>query len=331
MAKLIFPTYVIDEMTKTLQPATIKRYNGWYKKYLENEEYTVQSLLDFKPDAELKAKNKEYISVLYVVIKLIKIELERSENKKRIKQKLTTQLKKLEKDAINARSRSIVVATATESDTKNKITMEQINLLKKQTQESYDQKETVNNAYHLQFLEFITSLPVLRTQDYINSSFFDTEGVNFMDTSNKLLKIKGGKVANSKRDIKIPKALNDLIIKNKETFGSDWLFPQLKKKNKPMTTAGFTKYLNRLFGMNISTSRLRQAYVSNLADKKTSVADRVKIAGQMGHTFQTSQQSYQKYAGDDPDGLKQDNQELIEMVNELQKEIFQLKEKLKST
>lgn len=324
-AKLIFPTYVIDEMTKTLQPATIKRYNGWYKKYLNNEEYTVQSLLDFKADAELKVKNKEYISVLYVVIKLIKIELERTENKKRMKQKLTTQLKKLETDAINARSRSVVVATATESDIKNKITIQQIELLKKQTQEAYDKKETINNAYHLQFLSFITLLPVLRTQDYINTSFNDIEGVNFMDTHSKTLIVKGGKVANSKRDIKIPKVLNDLIIKNKEKYGTDWLFPQLKKKHKPMTTAGFTKFLNRLFGMNVSTSRLRQAYVSNLADKKTSVADRVKIAGQMGHSFATSQQSYQKYAGDNVDELKADNAELVKMLNELQKELSELK------
>lgn len=327
MDKLIFPTYIIDGM-ESLQTSTIKRYNGWYKKYLNNEEYTVQSLLDFKADAELKEKNKEYISVLYVVIKLIKIELQRPENKKRIKQKLTTQLNKLEKDAINARTRSVVVATATESDIKNKITMEQIEHIKKQTQEQYDKKETVNNSYQLQILLFITLLPILRTQDYINVSVNDIENTNFMDTENKLLKIKGGKVKNSKRDIKIPKALNDLIIKNKETYGSEWLFPQLKDKTKPMTTAGFTKFLNRLFGMNVSTSRLRQAYVSNLADKKTSVADRVIIASQMGHSFATSQTNYQKYAGDNVDELKADNAELVKMLNELQKELSELKSQM---
>jgi len=302
-----FPSSLVAKLSETLKPQSILRYKAWLRKYVfGDQDYNVSTLVNFhkKIDDELKAK-KDYTSILSAIIAVLKAE-----------DKPTNIYEKLKSEHLPT-----FYAEPTQADKDNQITVAEIKTLREETEASYAESPTMAKAYHLQFLYFITELPPLRSQDYINTSFTDKLGVNLLDIDNKLLIIKGGKSVHSKRTIKLPQSVLSKVVEFKDRYGSDWLFPQLKNINVPMTNSGFNKYLARLFKRNISTSRIRQIMVSHWKDKNLSTKQRAETARVMGHTLKTSEASYTKFS--------QQIHEKDELILKQKRQIAILKAKLK--
>lgn len=318
MATIIFPADIQTKLLTTLSTSSMKRYSNWYKKYVKkNDIYDIQDIVNFKDsiDDEMRQK-KDYTSILSVLIKLLNVHTETDNSTVLVNETLQT----LKTELQQAKNSKDVIVKPTENDTKNQITVEEIQEIKDKKEKLYGEKPTLNNAYHLQFLKFITLLPPLRTQDYINTSFRDMDDVNFMDLENKLFIIKGGKVANSKRTIEMPDELITFITELKEKFKSEWLFPKIKNVAEPMTTEGVGKWLNRMFGKAVSTSRLRNVFVSHWKDTNMPKEQRVKNSAIMGHSYQMSETNYTKYS----EALHEKDR----LIETLQRENEELKKKL---
>jgi hypothetical protein len=284
-------------LLQTLSPSSVKRYGFWYKNYIGSE-YNVKDIVKWTKDlnADIRIK-KDFTSILSVLIKLLDIEKQKSKDEKRgIKINIITTREKLIQERDDAMQRKVIFTEATQKDKDNKMTVDDIKKLKDEKEKEYKDKPTINNAYHLQFLKFITSIPPTRTQDYINTSFINKDGVNFYDIKNSKLIVKGGKSKNSVRDLEIPKELNDFIKTLKNKYDTEWLFPQLKNTDIPMTTPGFSKFLTRLFGKNVGTSRLRNIFVSQYKDDDLSQDERLQKAKMMGHSLKTSETVYTKFS-----------------------------------
>jgi integrase len=276
------PPTVYDTLAQRLKPQSIKRYTGWLNKLVfKGDDYNVKTLVDFHKNipTDIKARN-DYTSLLAAIIAVLRAEGKDTSIYEKLKANHSTTYYK----------------EPTVADKENQISVKDVFKLRDELKQSYEQKPTLVKALHLLYLSFICEIPPLRSEDYLNTSFINQEGVNFLNTETNQLLIKGGKSLNSKRNIKLPKKLMDTINEIRERFAIDWLFPQVKNVDKPMTTSGFNKFLGRLFSKKISTSRIRQIFVSHWKDNELSKEERVVNAEQMGHTYNTSESNYTKFS-----------------------------------
>ena len=142
-----------------------------------------------------------------------------------------------------------------------------------------------------------TEIPPLRSQDYINTSFNSKNSTNYINLNKKELVIQEGKTTNktNTRIIDIPDNVINIIKKVKKISKSIWLIPMIKNTNEHMKNDTFTKFLNKLFGKNISSSRLRNIFSSYNNDSNSSIEEIRKNANIMSHSLQTQQKVYTKY------------------------------------
>jgi hypothetical protein len=323
-----FSSELITSLLKTIAPSSVIVYAHWYQKYI-GDIYNPKDIVKWakKLNDEIRVK-KDFTSVLSVLIKLLDIEKQKSEDEKRgIKINIITTREKLIQERYKAHQRKAVFTEATQKDKDNTMTVDEIKKLKGEKEQQYKDKPTINNAYHLQFLKFITTVPPLRSQDYVNTSFINKDGVNFYDVEKSKLIIKGGKSKNSIRDLEIPKELNDFIKTLKNKYNTEWLFPQLKNTDAHMTNSGFNKFLTRMFNKNISTARLRNIFVSQYKDDDLSQDERLEKARMMGHSLKTSETVYTKFSDKihDKDAiikkLQEENTKLRDNIEKTQQKI----------
>jgi len=158
-------------------------------------------------------------------------------------------------------------------------------------------KNFIKNNIRRLVLYLYTELPPLRSQDYINTKYIDEDEFNFMDLENSILKIKGGKVQNSIRNIEIPTELLEVIKQTKENVKSNFLIPKIRDLNSNMKNDTFTHFANNIFGgKKISSTKLRNLFVSDLIDKNANANTRKNIAKTMGHSIDTQNSVYTKYS-----------------------------------
>jgi hypothetical protein len=190
--------------------------------------------------------------------------------------------------------------TATEEEKENTITKEELIELRKQ----YDilakdkkSKNYIKNNLRRLILHLYTEIAPLRSQDFINTKFIDDENYNFMDIENKELKIKSGKVENSKRNIYIHDELLQVIKETKENIKSNFLIPKIRDLNTNMKNDAFTHFVNNIFGgKKISSTKLRNIYISDMIDNKATAKQRKATAKLMGHGLSTATNIYTKYS-----------------------------------
>jgi integrase len=190
--------------------------------------------------------------------------------------------------------------SATEEERENTITKEELIELRKE----YDilakdktSKNYIKNNIRRLILYLYTELPPLRSQDYINTKFINQEGYNFLDIQNKELKIKSGKVENSIRDIYIHDELLEVIKETKENIKSQFLIPKVRDLNTNMKNDAFTHFVNNIFGgKKISSTKLRNIYISDMIDNKATAKQRKATAQLMGHGLNTATSIYTKYS-----------------------------------
>jgi hypothetical protein len=300
------PSGLLSFLMEKLSTSSVKRYISWIKKILDGRAYNVDIFKNYYKSITDDDKEKnDYSSLLAVVKKVLEYE----------KQDTTIYNKLLEEAFLHKKG----YVTASQTDKNNEITVDDIYKLREDIEK---QKSSIGRDYKLQFLYFITELSPFRTQDYITPTF-DITQPNHINIDNKTMVITEGKSINSTRTIKLPDKLFSIIVENKKKYDSPYLFPKLTNINDKMKTAGFTLFINRLFKRKISTSRLRQVFVSHYNDIMMNKKDRIQKAKEMGHTYETSQFNYTKYS--------KIIHEKDELIKQLYAEIERLKNKLKHT
>ncbi len=145
---------------------------------------------------------------------------------------------------------------------------------------------------------FYTMLPPLRQQDLIGLKVFETLAAAKQYKGNVLvlkparLLIREHKTERShgEKSIPIPAKLSKEVRRYMKAEDTDVLFP--------LSTSGFTRRMQRLFGC--STSTFRKAYVTKVAPTLTA-SERARVAEIMGHRISTSMVSYNKDIKTDPE------------------------------
>ena len=205
------------------------------------------------------------------------------------------------------------------------------NLYQNKLKDFCRESNILKNYREIVTLSMLVHLPPLRSQDYVNMT------LNDIDFKEKIIRINEGKSKASKRCLTMPQALVedlqelhtrwcpfDQQKKKYITWSTDYLIPNLN--GQKMTSSGFQKFLNRLFGKNISTSALRSIYVSkalgNVSSEKLE-----ENAKAMGHSVSTALTQYAKHSDvykaepdDELETLREENKKLREKNEKLQEE-----------
>ena len=96
----------------------------------------------------------------------------------------------------------------------------------------------------------------------------------------------------------IPKELSEIIRKWYNITNNHSLLLNIQS-NKSLTQQAFTAYLNRIFEpKKISSSMLRNIYISDMLNKRVSKKDRKRIAREMKHSLATQTFIYSKFEND---------------------------------
>jgi hypothetical protein len=274
--------HIIDELAKTIKPVTIKRYKAW-SNLISPGEYNVENFVNFHKsiDDEFKAR-KDGGSILSVIIKVLSIE-----------GKNTEIYQKLRNDIMSAKD---VFEKPTEGEKEREISVEEVYSRRQQLLHKYLENPTRETSYQLQYLYMITEIAPFRTQDYIGVSFSPDTSTNYVDMPNQSLVYNEGKTVNSKRTIKIPDDVFDIIKQNKERFNATYLF-RSTRKNASMNETAFVLLVKNIFdGKNITPQLLRQIFVSHYSDIEMNKKDRIIKAHEMGHTFRMAETNYTKFS-----------------------------------
>jgi hypothetical protein len=74
-----------------------------------------------------------------------------------------------------------------------------------------------------------------------------------------------------------------------------WFVVGKRDQEKPMTRNAFTKYLNKVFGKNVSTSMIRHTIVSSVYKvDKDEYKQKQELADKMGHSVDMASLVYAK-------------------------------------
>lgn len=289
MAELYFPEHIYKKLEDSVKPETVKRYYFWLRKVMPTYSSGQLQQLHRTKEEEIR-KRPDATSLLAAIIKLLKIEGVQEGDK------IMNQTEKLLNDIRG--SKMDVIAQPKQKDLDNELTVESIMALRNKKEEEFNKKPSLRLGLQLQVLYLYTEIPPLRSQDYINTSFDKNESINYIDLDRKELIIREGKTTNkaNSRIIDIPDKAVDIIKKVKELSQSKWLIPKVQTPSEHMKNDTFAKFLNTIFGKSVSSSRLRNIFVSSYNDANMSIEDRKKNANIMGHQVSTSQAIYTKFS-----------------------------------
>lgn len=319
MASTYFTKDIYDKLSTDMKETTVKRYYYWLKAVMPVYEKAELPQLYRKKEEEIR-KRPDASSVLAAIIKLLKLEGYNEDDKPIV------QTEKLLNDI---RGSIDVIRQPKQKDLDNEITVESIIELRNEKEKQFNEKPNLRLGLQLQVLYLYTEIPPLRSQDYINTSFDKNESINYIDFASKELVIREGKTttkANS-RIIDIPDNVIKIINRVKELSQSKWLIPLVQTPTEHMKNDSFTKFLNGIFGKNISSSRLRNIFVSSYNDNNMNIDERKQKANIMGHQLSTSQAVYTKYSKKlhDKDEyiskLEAENKELKNRIKELEAQL----------
>jgi hypothetical protein len=198
-----------------------------------------------------------------------------------------------------------------------------------------DNQSTLSLAIQRLVLTLYTELPPLRGENYFNATYdVDSTGNRVVLSEPAVLVVVEGKKMKNKEPLEIE--LNETIVNamvdaRKLSKASPWLIPQIKDTSKHMNTSGFTRFLNRMFGRNVSTSTLRNVVVSHYIDEGYTKEQLDDIARIMNHTPATQRSIYSKYSKKyhpETNGDTNEVKKLKEQVKKLQKDSDELQRRL---
>jgi hypothetical protein len=274
--------HIIDELAKTVKPTTVKRYKAW-SNIISPGGYKVDEFINFHKfiDDQFKSR-KDCGSILSVIIKVLSIEGKDTELYQKLRNEVMSSKDLFEKPS--------------EGEKEREISVDEVYSRRQQLLHKYFENPKRQTSYQLQYLYMITEIAPFRTQDYIGVSFSPDTSTNYVDMPNQSLVYNEGKTVNSKRTIKIPDDVFQIIKQNKERFKATYLFQSIKK-GKSFSEAAIVSLVKDIFdGKNITPQLLRQIFVSHYNDTEMNKKDRIIKAHEMGHTFRMAETNYTKFS-----------------------------------
>ena len=182
-----------------------------------------------------------------------------------------------------------------------------------------------------------TYIPPLRTQDWINSLYFEDAGhliksnpdkVNYFCQKTKTLYLSKYKTekAYGERKVAIPDELCEALRTFHQKTGSDYVICTPTKKQYLQN--GFHRDMTKAVGEGIGSSMLRNIFISeNVADKCLTGSERLQIANDMGHSVATASVRYSKFSklfqgdSEDLESLKERRAILEQLLKETNEKI----------
>lgn len=114
-------------------------------------------------------------------------------------------------------------------------------------------------------------MPTLKGIDIYRMKWYK-DGVKapYIDLNSGKIKIESG------AEIELPDDLVDIFRSVKDFIESDYVFANLSNYKKCRTTSGHTKFMNEIFGRNISSRRIRRDYITSLIKSGKSIKEIAK-------------------------------------------------------
>jgi hypothetical protein len=288
---------ILKNLEKIYKPSSMKtihsRINNLFSNVFNTSKFSIKKMEELEKIiiyVSTQASASSTFNSYYQVYKA-----SREPNEKIIKE-YEEVLKILKKDDREKQT----MRAATDEEKQNTITKQELIELRKQYDilaKDKNNKNYIKNNIRRLILYLYTELPPLRSQDYINTKYIDEDGFNFMDIENKNLKVKQGKVENSIRDIYINDDLLQVIKETKNNVDSDYVIPKIRNVKENMTNSAFTHFFNNIFdGKKISSTKLRNIFISDMIDNKATAKQRIATAEIMGHGLSTATSIYTKYS-----------------------------------
>lgn len=150
--------------------------------------------------------------------------------------------------------------------------------------ELYENRDSSRKAYLMWWVSYIqTSIPVLRSKELYSTRIGVQETGNYYDPENNKLVIRNHKTQRSykTKEIQCPPEW----VEGVAGLESMWLVPQVRNKDKHMSTGAFTRFLQRALG--VACVNLRKIYTAEVLGEMPLV-ERQKVAKIMGHSLRTN-------------------------------------------
>ena len=121
------------------------------------------------------------------------------------------------------------------------------------------QEPSHSNMQRYLLLGIYKFTPTLKGAD-IYRMRWDRDGIKppYINLDTKLIKIDSG------AEIELPDDLVDIFRSVKQFIESDYVFANLANYKKCRSTSGHTKFMNEIFGKNISSRKIRKDYITSL-------------------------------------------------------------------
>ena len=233
---------------------------------------------------------------------------------------------------VKTTSEDMSYTPANKKDLSNKIDLNYVIQKREEYQKNVTDTFHTNDMYHLQSCLY-SYLPPLRSQDYydtvIKTDTTDLEKDNYYDLETKQLIINNCKTTKSKgqRVIDVPDELADEISKFHERSKSSYMI--CTRTGHKLDANSFRKSMHRCLKKDISSSMLRNCFISSKIDEGITAEERKRTAKIMGHSVATQQAIYSKFSDvlhpkeDDLDYLVRMNKKLTAQLQENNKKILQ--------
>jgi hypothetical protein len=113
--------------------------------------------------------------------------------------------------------------------------------------------------------------PALQGLDIYKMKWY-RDGVKapYIKLDDKILKLKSG------AEITLSDDLIEIFESVKEFIESDYVFANMNNYKKCRSTSGHTKFMNEIFGKNVSSRKIRKAYITSLIKKGMTIKEIAK-------------------------------------------------------
>jgi hypothetical protein len=192
-----------------------------------------------------------------------------------------------------------VYVPATKSQMSKKIDMNELIKLRNEYDLKIKDKSSCFDTYHL-ICCLYTMLAPLRSQDYydtlIKTDDTDLENDNYYDLENQTITLNKYKTSaiHGTRIIDVSNELHDVIEAYHRKIGGEYIITS--STGHKLNAKTFGKTMSRCFKRNISSSALRNSFISMQIDKGMTMEQRKETAKIMGHSISTQQSVYSKYS-----------------------------------
>jgi hypothetical protein len=296
----LLPPDIVEELKKGREDSTIRSINFSIERLCRD----IFQIDQFKPDLFIKeqqrvidtvsssASRRTLIGCLLVVLEAYKIPEDQYG---------------LYKERMKA-WHSVGKVKVTNKEIDNLLSIADVEKLREDTRKLIEKSPSLALYHRFLVLSIYSYLPPLRQGELLSCQIKEfnkgddlktkiTEDLkNFICLTNKKLVITDCKTKKnfSIRIIDVPDQLATIVKDFSDRFQSKFLIPLASNVSRPMSSSGFSHYLNSIFGKKVSVDMLRKVYISEKCPKMTD-EERNKLSYIMGHSVVTQELVYKKF------------------------------------